>query len=225
MSAKGVDGAGFLSRQLIAWATPIAWRGFKAPLQEPDVPAAPRLLRAATGDADVTTRGARLWAEEVESARAKGRKPSLFKTWLRLARWNWYLGSIFGILCGVMTNLARPLLLRELIRALDPANYSIEAALGLAAGFAVLCAFESWFRNMSRYEMGDVAALVCVSATIQMVAKKSAVVRAGAGAEGAETALVGNDLFRLSDMLGVFPQVFQSFLDTSLLTLPPDTPS
>ena len=45
-----------------------------------------------------------------------------------------------------------------------------------------------------------------VSATIRMVAEKSTRLRVGAGIEGAETALVGNDLFRLADMFGVFPQ-------------------
>ena len=38
----------------------------------------------------------------------------------------------------------------ELIRALDPEQYSMDAALGIAAAFAVLCAFESWTRNMSQ---------------------------------------------------------------------------
>ena len=206
MVAAGVDRAGFLSRQLVAWATPIAWQGFQRPLQETDLPGAPKLLRSAASEDDICRIGARLWAAEVTKTRALGRKPSLFMTWLRIAPKQWFLGSLLGIVCGITTNLARPFLLRELIRALDPEQYSMDAALGIAAAFAVLCAFESWTRNMSRYEMGDCAPLMSVSATIQMVAEKSTRLRVGAGIEGAETALVGNDLFRLADMFGVFPQ-------------------
>ena len=44
---------------------------------------------------------------------------------------------------------------------------------------------------------------MCVSASIQLVANKAMMLRVGAGKEGAETSLVGNDLFRLADMLAV----------------------
>ena len=175
------------------------------------MPGSPKLLRAADGTSaslgvDICELGAKLWAEEIAKARKVGKKPSLFMVWMRLAPLQWWLGTALGFVCGVTSNLARPLLLRELILALDPDNYSIEAACGLSAAFAVLCAFESWARNMSRYEMGDCAPLMCVSAAIQMVAQKSTVLNVGASTEGAETALVGNDLFRLADMMGVFPQ-------------------
>ena len=116
--ASGVDRAGFVSRQLVAWATPIAWRGFNRPLQETDLPGTPKLLRAADGtsaslDVDICELGAKLWAEEIAKARKVGKKPSLFMVWMRLAPLQWWLGTALGFVCGVTsTGVVKPV--REL---------------------------------------------------------------------------------------------------------------
>ena len=121
--------------------------------------------------------------------------------WRKLAHVQWVIGGSLGFATGVLTSLARPYVLRELILALD--GGSNERAYSLAVGFAIVCAFESWTRTASRYWAGDCAPLMCVSASIQLVANKAMMLRVGAGKEGAETSLVGNDLFRLADMLAV----------------------
>ena len=198
---RGVDGANFISRHLVAWATPIAWLGFQRPLKEIDLPGPPRFLCAVEDEHDVCNTGARLWAEEMAKARKENRPASLVAMWRKLAHVQWVIGGSLGFATGVLTSLARPYVLRELILALD--GGSNERAYSLAVGFAIVCAFESWTRTASRYWAGDCAPLMCVSASIQLVANKAMMLRVGAGKEGAETSLVGNDLFRLADMLAV----------------------
>ena len=198
---RGVDGANFVSRQLVAWATPIAWLGFQRPLQEADLPGAPRFLAANEHGRDVCNTGARLWAEEMAKAQKETRDTSLVTMWWKLARAHWVIGGCLGFATGLLTSLVRPYVLRELILALD--GESNERAYSFAVGFAVVCAFESWTRAASRYYAGDCAPLMCVSASIHLVTNKAMTLRVGAGKEGAETSLVGNDLFRLADMLAV----------------------
>ena len=198
-----------MSRQTLMWATGIAWRGFLRPLAEEDLPDTPHVLAA--HDSDVSELGAKLWAEEIAVARQEGRTPRLSAMWRRLAMHQWLIGGALGFTTGFLTTVARPLVLRELIFATsDDSSYDLASAYMLAISFFLVVALEAWTRSASRYYMGDVAPLMAVSATIQLVATQCTALRVGAGGEGSETALVGNDLFRLADMLSLVPNALTS---------------
>ena len=199
---RGFDDSWYAFKWLALWVSPIAWRGFKRPLEESDLPPTPAPLDDTVTNEDVCVRGARLWAEECRHTSA----PSLQRVWLKLSYNSVVAGSCSAWLTGILTTVVRPLVLRQAIRAVKAdSEYSLGAGYALIAIFGVVVLLESLSRSLAKFLCGDLAALQCVSATISLLTGKAMDVKVGASKEGAETALVGNDIFRLADMLGFAP--------------------
>ena len=126
-------------------------------------------------EADVSDTAARFWEDELSKATAAGREPNLFPVWHRIARTNWYIGSALGFANGLLTVVARPVVLRQLIRATTDASgdYSAGAAYALAVGLYVVVVLETWTRAASKYYAGDCGPLQCVSGTVHTLSARA----------------------------------------------------
>ena len=66
-SSRSPDDAWAINRLLMNWMAPIAWRGFRRPLTQDDLPGIPRPLEMA----DIAERTRVLWAAERKKERAR----------------------------------------------------------------------------------------------------------------------------------------------------------
>ena len=103
---RGVDGASFLSRQVVAWATGIILDGRRRPLQKEDLPSTPSMLFS-EGHDDICARGAQLWSEQIAKTNGTKREPSLAAVWYQLSKANWLIGCSLAFVCGICTTVAR----------------------------------------------------------------------------------------------------------------------
>ncbi len=199
----GGDTASLFSRLFVLWGTPIAWRGTKRPLKESELPPPPALLCGLRAEAE------RLWAAELAAApttRPNG-KPNIIKgVCFPIAKEALVLGYVLNIVSGGFTTIVRPLLSKFLIQALrSDSEMSTEGGWALAGALAATVFMERWTTVQGSLYAGDEGPLRIVTALTHLVAKKTIELQVGAGKEGFETALLGNDLVRGSEMAKIFP--------------------
>lgn len=172
------------------------------------------------------------WELECERGR-KGGPNVAFGPGSAVAGRAFCLGQALCALSGLLVTLARPLILRGLLRALPtidgspPAYSPISWAYGYAIGLAVCVWLENFTRGFGLFLAGELAPLRFVAATLQLIATKLMKLHVAEGRDGAETSLAGNDLLRLEGLLKITPTAGASFtsllggLITLLLTLGP----
>ncbi len=191
---------------MLAWVTKTAITGFRKPLQLDDLPANPRWLNMM----EAREKAIAGWKAESSSNR-QGGPDLLWGLWWPLGKRDWVASIALGSLTGIMQAAVKPVLLIYVIRATDK-----DSSISYAGGFA-LCGcislvlwLEGWSRGQSMHHGGDRAPLLGIGGTMLLIGEKSYRLKTGEGAEGAETALVGNDLIRAIDFLKFIPLFFQS---------------
>ena len=170
---------------------------------EPDSHPPPQLLCNLRDEAE------RLWAEEVAAASTKrpNGKPDIVKgLCFPIARNAIVLGYTLNIVSGCFTTIVRPLLSKLLIDALrDDSTTSSTAGWVLCGALCATVFLERWTTVQGSLYAGDEGPLRIVTALTHLVAKKTIELQVGAGKEGFETALLGNDLVRGSEMAKIMP--------------------
>ena len=104
------DGYSLLGRSLLSWNIPLISRGWSTPLTPQRLPQLRAHLAAPKIGSEITS----LWADE----RTKP-APSLRRALVRLLRQQIIWGYSFGIVDGILSCVARPLVLRRLIQAIE----------------------------------------------------------------------------------------------------------
>jgi hypothetical protein len=191
------EDSSLVSRLLLAWVWTTTRKGFKKPLTFEDLPLSPRWLDLVR----IRREAVFLWKVERER-KLPGGPRVFFGLWWPLARTQWLLAMVLGAACGLLATVIKPLLLIQVLRATDPdSTYSYGRSIGLCIGISVVLWLEGWSRGQSMHHGGDRAPLLGIAGTIQLIGEKSFKLKTGEGGEGAETALVGNDLIRATDFL------------------------
>ena len=203
------DSAGFISKVLFLWCGPLALRGWRRPLQRLDIPTTPDAFRS-TPLGDMYADAYADWTEE----RSRGRRggPNVaYGPGRAIAGSAFFLGQYLCGFSGFLVTLVRPLVLRELLRAMPPIDgsppaYSVSWAYGLAVALAVVVWLENYTRGLG---------LFFAAATLQLIATKLIRLHVAEGRDGLETSLAGNDLLRLEGLLKLLPTAGASL--TSLI--------
>ena len=195
------------SRMTQMWMVPIVWRAKFGKIALEDLPGPPARLKADPAYEAAAT----LWDAECVRARAVSMPPRLIRAlWYEVAKEEIQVGCSLLILSGLLSAVARPLLLRYAIRSMDPEEASMGTAMGYAAALSVCLFFENWTLNQGKYETSIVGALRVVSCMQYLVARKAIALQAGAVSEGKEATLVGGDLIPLVDMWKPLPVMFMA---------------
>ena len=180
-----------LSRLTLMWIAPLVWKGSSRPLTVADLPRAPRFLHSDPLLED----GARIWDEECKAAAAEGRKPRLLKAMgMGVAGQELTVSFVMNFTSGLFNSVARPLLLRYAVRALNPYSASTGTAVALAAALVGCLMAESYLNVQGRHLVGNSASHRIGSAVQYLIARKAIALQAGAANEGKETTLFGKDI-------------------------------
>ena len=99
---------GCLAHHFFTWVVPIAVKGYKQPLGPDDVPPVPKSMSAANS----CQRADALWQKELAQGKEKA---SLWRVLWQMQKWRIVLGLSYSVLQGLVTTIARPLLLRAVI--------------------------------------------------------------------------------------------------------------
>ena len=119
----------------LVWTWPLILKSLRRPLRPEEVPAVPADLKAC----QIVAEAKDLWQAEKERALSLGKEPSLERVFWQACRQDIILGMLFGCASGLVTTVARPLLLQALVDGL--AGDSESWTLSLWAGslcFALL---------------------------------------------------------------------------------------
>ena len=98
----------------LVWTFPLIAQSLKRPLQSEQVPAVPADLRAK----QIVSQAQALWQAEKERALGLGKEPNLERVFWKVCRRDLVIGSLFGCASGLVTTVARPLLLQALVNGL-----------------------------------------------------------------------------------------------------------
>jgi ABC-type multidrug transport system fused ATPase/permease subunit len=224
------DSAGSFSKVLFLWCGPLALRGWRRPLHRSDIPTTPDAFRS-TPLGDMYADAHADWTEERSLGRRGGPNVA-YGPGRAIAGSAFFLGQYLCGLSGFLVTLVRPLLLRELLRAMPPIDgsppaYSVSLAYGLAVALAVVVWLENYTRGLGLFYAGEVAPLRFTAAALQLIATKLMRLHVAEGRDGLETSLAGNDLLRLEGLLKLLPTAGASLtslvggLIALLLTLGP----
>lgn len=200
----GPDEAGFLSRSHIAWATRYVWHAWWTPLQPEDLPATPSRVSGLHSDPSLFAFAERSWAAELTGGRKGG--PDLIRgVWLPVARHEFRLAMLWGAASGLLVTLGRPLMMRSVLLALDPANgYTLGEGMGLSIGLCAVLWIESWTRVQSQQNLAAVGACRMLGSTMHLVSLKAAKLATTVRSDAkSESALIGNDLVRPAQMVPI----------------------
>ena len=194
----GRDQAWLISRVHLAWAARYIYHGFWTPLQHNDLPTCPKRLCA---EPELFAKAEAAWAKELAGSRKGG--PNVIRSvWWQVAKAEIIEGSIYSAVSGLANTVGRPLFLRWTLLAMDPTNgYSLGAGLGYAGGLIAMMWLEGFTKAQAIQIVGADAPTLAASATMHLLGKKAVSISTGAGKAGAETALVGNDLIRSTQLL------------------------
>lgn len=184
---KAQGEASWLSRKLFLWAYEMVRRGVRRPLEEADVPAAPRCVQTGSGFLTVAEE---LWRVEQARYTAAGEDgPRLISgvIW-PLSRERFVRGALCSATSGVLTACVRPVLLKYAVEALLVRNASTLSACLQGLGLAVCMWCFSWSLNYGAFVFEEAANRGSL-AMLHLVSTKGTHVRCGAGHEGNETNL------------------------------------
>ena len=204
VAQPGPDETNCLSRGLALWVTRYVLRGLRKPLQPDDVPVVPRSVKA---EPMLFASAEQHWAVELKRAKQKGSAPDLIRgVWLPSSPAALWMTIVLSVVSGLCNTVARPLLLRWTLLAIqDPDEYAMEAGMGFAAGLVVVLWIESWTRNYAVMEGSAIAAARMMAGTMHLVGLKALHVAIGEGKASAEASIIGNDLVRTSQMMTIVP--------------------
>ena len=204
VAQPGPDEANCLSRGLALWVTRYVLRGLRKPLQPDDMPVVPRSVKA---EPMLFASAEQHWAVELKRAKQKGSAPDLIRgVWLPSSPAALWMTIVLSVVSGLCNTVARPLLLRWTLLAIQgPDEFSMEAGMGFAAGLVVVLWIESWTRNYAVMEGSAIAAARMMAGTMHLVGLKALRVATGEGKASAEASIIGNDLVRTSQVMTIVP--------------------
>ncbi|KOO29354.1 hypothetical protein Ctob_002000 [Chrysochromulina tobinii] len=169
-----------------------------------DMPVVPRSVKA---EPMLFASAEQHWAVELKRAKQKGSAPDLIRgVWLPSSPAALWMTIVLSVVSGLCNTVARPLLLRWTLLAIqDPDKYAMEAGMGFAAGLVVVLWIESWTRNYAVMEGSAIATARMMAGTMHLVGLKALHVAIGEGKASAEASIIGNDLVRTSQMMTIVP--------------------
>jgi hypothetical protein len=128
------------------------------------------------------------WAVELKRAKQKGSAPDLIRgVWLPSSPAALWMTIVLSVVSGLCNTVARPLLLRWTLLAIqDPDKYAMEAGMGFAAGLVVVLWIESWTRNYAVMEGSAIATARMMAGTMHLVGLKALHVAIGEGKASAD---------------------------------------
>ena len=160
------DEYSLLGRGLLSWNISLISRGWSTPLTPQRLPQLRAHLAAPKIGAEIT----RLWADE----RTKP-APSLRRALGRLLRQQILWGYAFGIVDGILSCVARPLVLRRLIQAIEseqPVDGGEGVLLILMVSFVVFV--EAWFGVIYRHWLTEDVATAYIAGLFHLLLGKIA---------------------------------------------------
>lgn len=151
---KTLQPPGLISRRLALWLWKLARRGWKGALNPKDLPPLGSSFRSKY----VGELAQPLWEEELRQC---GAQASLARLLVRINKFQIGLGAVVGVSHGVLTAVARPLLLRQLIRTVD--NLDLKDVILLGVELLLEAIFQLWMKQLLSDEINVKVFGICVS--------------------------------------------------------------
>lgn len=195
----------------LVWVLPRVLKGYKTPLEESDVPMSNRQDQADY----LAMQAEQLWAEQLKTCDPE--KTSLVRLMLSLQGFEFYMGLFLSFVQGVLFSVARPLLLRKIIRMVsDPATTD---ALGIvvAISFALVILLEGIVQAQVKQLLSCQLGIRYIGWMSSLVHRKSTTVSSVAVSKAGfqEQSLIGSDVTRMVEdwrWMCMLPYVFTALV-------------
>ncbi len=211
---------GWLNEFSLLWVFPVVYKGWSVELEAHALPELPADLRADV----LVPRAHAEWAREVErtaaveaAAALKGRRraPALPSLWRVICRLSWpylLIGLLMSAVQGIVTTVARPLLIRQLVLMLQQ-GASIHDELLMVAYLSIALLVEGWSGAALKHALSDYLGTIWFVSASALVQAKALRVPGGTTTVQ-EAGLVGNDILRVYEN-----QRFASILPEAVFAL------
>ena len=184
-------------RSLLGWVYPIAYRGYKRPLNENDIPNLLSFHRSAERVKDGLS--------YVSRQKQRGQRVSTYGICWAIGTFPLVLGCVFSVLQGVVSTAARAFVLRVVVSTLTDDTATEADAYSSTVLFILVVLFEGLLGQLARYFIAADFTNVFVAALSSMLVKKSLTV-AAVTSGGQESSLLGNDILRTAENIRMFAQ-------------------
>lgn len=195
------------SHRLLLWVWSLVFQGRRAALELKDLPILPSCLCAEA----LATRGTKIW-----NLRMKDGKASIASVLFSMYRFQFILGMLCSVLHGVLSALARPLLLRRLIKTAD--NVALVDVVLLTLVYFSEALLQVWYKQLLLDEFGAAIVAVPTALLAKNIIQKQAPTPLDLGdaeakkgkVEASETQLVGNDIVRTLENSRMLMHIFSA---------------
>lgn len=133
----GADSYNVVAQRFLAWNLPLVVEGWGSPIHKSRIPPA----KAKFASESVGRRMDALWSAEVQKEQ---KKPRLNRAVLRLIWRQLVLSSGIAMLVGVLSTVARPLILREIVNEIATGQVELDEAALLLVQLALVVFVEGW---------------------------------------------------------------------------------
>jgi hypothetical protein len=184
-------------RSLLVWIYPLAYRGYKRPLVENDIPEILPFHRAAAC--------VKLGEQYVRRQQRNGARVSTYGICWAIGKCPLVAGCLIAITQGVVSTAARAYVLRMSVSTLTNEDATSGEAVLLIVVFILVVLFEGLLSHLARYYISLDFANIFVAAVSTLLVKKSLLV-APVTSGGQESSLLGNDILRTAENFANFSQ-------------------